>query len=102
MAESNFKQWMMTDVDLQYSFNQEIRKQFMSRMASDEIKYLLLYPDGDEEEWTAIMSDYKYWGQPEIKARLDEWCKEHNSRVEGMTITFPDEETAMMFKLSWS
>jgi len=49
----------------------------------------------------AILTDYRYWGQQEIFTKLEEWCEKYNSSIQGMTVVFPDEETAMMFKLSW-
>src|SRR6056297_4365879 len=102
MAEHSFKQWVMNNEELQSSFRKELKEKFVSRLSSDEGKYLLLHPDYSSETWMVIMSDYNYWGHPEIKARLDEWCADYGGSISGMTVSLPDEETAMMFKLRWS
>ena len=33
---------------------------------------------------------------------LKTWAKENNSRVEGMTVWVPDDQTRMLFALRWS
>lgn len=32
---------------------------------------------------------------------LEQWCIDHDIKLIGMTLDFPDMETAMLFKLSW-
>ena len=92
----------MNNEELQNSFKVELKETVVARLSSDEGKYLLLHPDNSNENWMVIMSDYKYWGQPKIEAKLNEWCTEYGAVVSGMTISLPDEETAMMFKLRWA
>ncbi len=36
------------------------------------------------------------------KIGIEEWCEEHNIKVEGSTLTFPDEETILLFTMKWS
>jgi len=32
---------------------------------------------------------------------LEQWCESHNVELIGMTMDFPDLETALLFKLTW-
>lgn len=32
---------------------------------------------------------------------LEEWCKNNNVNLIGMTMDFPDQETVLMFRMSW-
>ena len=49
---------------------------------------------------TVILSDYNYWS--DVYERLEKWVNDHNSELVGMTLTFPDEETKMLFILEWA
>jgi hypothetical protein len=49
---------------------------------------------------TVILSDYNYWS--DAYERLEAWVATHNSNLEGMCLTFPDEETKMLFILEWA
>lgn len=49
---------------------------------------------------TVILSDYNYWS--DAYGRLEQWANNHNSELVGMTLTFPDEETKMLFILEWA
>jgi hypothetical protein len=92
----------MTNEELQNSFKVELKEKFVARLSSDEGTYLLLHPDDSNEKWMVILSNYTFWGQPENDLALKEWCNDHECVIEGMTISLPDEEAAMMFKLRWS
>lgn len=47
-----------------------------------------------------ILSDYNYWS--DVYERLEKWVNDYNSELVGMTLTFPDEETKMLFILEWA
>jgi hypothetical protein len=47
-----------------------------------------------------ILSDYNYWS--DAYERLEAWVNTHDSKLEGMCLTFPDEETKMLFILEWA
>lgn len=36
-----------------------------------------------------------------IAQGLEEWCKQHNVISIGMTLQFPNEETVLLFRLTW-
>ena len=47
-----------------------------------------------------MMSNLSFW-LPRVD-ELQTWCKEHNCRIEGMTVSVPDEHTLTLFALKWS
>ena len=49
---------------------------------------------------TVILSDYNYWS--DVYKRLEKWVNDHDSDLVVMTLTFPDEETKMLFILEWA
>lgn len=49
---------------------------------------------------TVILSDYNYWS--DVYKRLEKWANDNNSDLVGMILTFPDEETKMLFILEWA
>lgn len=102
MAKSNFEQWIMDDDQLQTSFQTVLREQFMARIASDEGFYLLLSPDDSDEGWMVVLSEFRYWGDPVVEAELKSWCEQYHAVIQGATVSLPDKETALMFKLRWS
>jgi len=46
-----------------------------------------------------VLSDFRYWGP--ILHQLDVWCLEHHCRRTGSVLFLPDEETFLLFKLTW-
>lgn len=54
----------------------------------------------DGPEMMVILTDMSYWY--EHYNELGAWCDQHNAVMSGMTVTFPDEKTLMVFSLKWS
>ena len=46
-----------------------------------------------------LLTDVTYW--VDHTDELVEWCKEYNSEISGLTITFPSEKELSMFCLRW-
>ena len=47
-----------------------------------------------------ILTDFHFWGEREDELR--HWCKDNDSQLAGMTVTFPDKKTLSIFVLRWS
>lgn len=54
----------------------------------------------DDEEHLVILSDFNYW--VDHSSELSAWCKQHNCRLEGMTVIIPNNQTLTLFSLRWS
>ena len=63
-----------------------------------ELKTFIVPKDMDPP--CVILSDYNYWS--DAYERLEQWVNANDSKLEGMTLTFPDNETKMLFILEWS
>ncbi len=53
-----------------------------------------------DNEKLVILTDVGYWVNRH--EQLKDWCDQHSSVTEGMTVVVPNEETLMMFVLRWS
>jgi len=68
-----------------------------------------IFPTKDYERVIITVIDDKICGvmtHPDIyfdmiAQGLEAWCDQHNVMSIGMTLDFPDEETAMLFRLRW-
>jgi hypothetical protein len=46
-----------------------------------------------------ILTDYSYWVSN--LAELQKWCEEYDANLEGLTVSFKDHQSYVMFKLKW-
>jgi hypothetical protein len=56
-----------------------------------------LIPEGPS---MVILTDYNYWA--DNIDYLNEWCKKHNTKVEGMVLLFHNAVDLTAFTLKWS
>jgi hypothetical protein len=54
----------------------------------------------DGNEHIILLSDFNYWAENEPV--LSKWCNQNNCRIEGMTVSIPDDKTLTMFMMRWS
>lgn len=47
-----------------------------------------------------ILADIEFWNIN--YDTLQDWCKQHNGKVQGMTAELPDVQTLTAFALRWS
>ncbi len=57
--------------------------------------------DSDQDQVMILLSDYTYWGHPKINKALEKWCDEYGAVLDGLTLVFPDDETFLLFKMTW-
>lgn len=53
----------------------------------------------DRQNKVIFLSDYKFWAEHENE--LADWCKKHACIFKGMTITYFDDNTLVLFGLTW-
>lgn len=56
--------------------------------------------DGGVYPHLVVLADIGYWTEhyDELKA----WCEPHGCKVQGMTVSLPDQPTATLFCLRWN
>ncbi len=53
----------------------------------------------DRKNRIIFLSDYSFWAGREQD--LKEWCKKHSCIFKGMTVTYFDDNTLVLFGLTW-
>ena len=47
-----------------------------------------------------MLADISFWTKN--YEAFNEWCEQHNAKIQGMTVQFPDANTLTAFALRWS
>ena len=59
-----------------------------------------IFGNADPFEYIIVLSDIEYWHKN--WKTLEEWCKDNQSEILGMTVNIPNEKTLVMFILRWT
>jgi hypothetical protein len=78
----------------------------VERVTSDILKswkenrFIVVSDDLKFDKKLVVITDISFWSASWDE--LNEWCKNRNASVEGMTVVFDDEMTLTEFILRWS